>query len=319
MAHDSSLLEESMITCHFYFGYVSHRRLPVLACKLALSLAVSPITQSPQQVNMDGASQALALGVPPGVPKSFRALADYRGVARTTLQHRNRGRQSLEEKAQNQQYLHPWEEKAIAKFVARQDALGRPIRIKYLGSIAFSLARRRAPANRLCKPPGKNWPQSFYKRHPDLKASKAAALDWNRYDIYDKVVHWFEVIGKVLQDPAVLLENVYNMDETGVMLSKLSSVKVLVCKDNQRGYRGARVKRTTVTAIECVSADGRYLNPMIIWPASTYRSNWSTHPTPGWHYAFSDSGYTDSYLSLQWLKLVFDPRPGNRLTRNHVY
>ncbi|KAH9867423.1 hypothetical protein IAQ61_008016 [Plenodomus lingam] len=101
------------------------------------------------------------------------------------------------------------------------------------------------------KPPGKNWPQLFYKRYPELKPSKASALDWNRYDIFDKVIHWFEVIGEVLQDPAVLQENVYNMDETGVMLSKLNSVKVLVSRDNERGYRGARVKRTIVTAVEC--------------------------------------------------------------------
>jgi hypothetical protein len=54
------------------------------------------------------------------------------------------------------------------------------------------------------------------------------------------------------------------------MLSMLGSVKVLVSKDNKRKYRGARVKRTTVTAIECISVDGRYLNPLIIWPATTY-------------------------------------------------
>ena len=87
---------------------------------------------------------------------------------------------------------------------------------------------------------------------------------------------------------------------------------MLVSKQNQRGYRGARVKRTTVTAVECVSAAGKYLDPMIIWPASTHRANWTTHPTPGWHYAYSDSGYTDSYLSLQWLKLVFDPQTEER-------
>ncbi|KAF2869639.1 hypothetical protein BDV95DRAFT_497756, partial [Massariosphaeria phaeospora] len=39
-------------------------------------------------------------------------------------------------------------------------------------------------------------------------------------------------------------ENVYNMDETSVMLSMLNSVKVLVSKDNTHAYRGARVKRT---------------------------------------------------------------------------
>jgi hypothetical protein len=60
------------------------------------------------------------------------------------------------------------------------------------------------------------------------------------------------------------------MDETGVMLYKLNSVKVLVSRDNDQGYRSARVKRTIVTAIECVSVDGRYLTPVIIWPTSTY-------------------------------------------------
>lgn len=55
------------------------------------------------------------------------------------------------------------------------------------------------------------------------------------------------------QNEAILPENVYNMDETGIMLSMLASVKVLVDKEDLRQYRGARVKRTVVTAIECVS------------------------------------------------------------------
>ena len=92
----------------------------------------------------------------------------------------------------------------------------------------------------------------------------------------------------------------------------LGSVKVLVGKDELRSYRGARVKRTVVTAIECISADGRSLNPMIIWPASTHRANWTTYPTPGWHYAYSESGYTDSKISLEWLKRVFDPQTKER-------
>ncbi|KAF2465832.1 uncharacterized protein BDR25DRAFT_238467 [Lindgomyces ingoldianus] len=53
---------------------------------------------------MDRASQALALGVLPGVSKSFWALADCHG--------------SIKEKAQSQQHLYLWEEKALAKFIA---------------------------------------------------------------------------------------------------------------------------------------------------------------------------------------------------------
>lgn len=261
----------------------------------------------------DRASQALAEGLPNGTVKSFRALADYTDVPRTTLQHRARGRQSVQDKAQKQQCLYPWEEKALVKFIIQQDALGRPVRIKYVSSIAYSLARQRIERDRPCRPPGKNWVQLLHKRHADvLKASKSMALDWNRFDIFDKCTHWFNVIGKLLHDPAILQENVFNMDETGVMLSKLNTVKVLVGKDSRRDYRGARVKRTSITAIECVSAVGEVLNPIIIWPSSSHRANWTTHPTEGWHYAYSDKGYTDSYLSLQWLKLVFDPQTRDR-------
>jgi hypothetical protein len=112
---------------------------------------------------MDKASQVLAQGVPPGLPKSFRVLADHGDVPRTTLQHRARGRRSKEEKAQSQHYLYPWEAKALVKFLVQQDSLGRPVRIKYIPSIAFSLARQRPLADRPSKPPNKNWPQFFYK------------------------------------------------------------------------------------------------------------------------------------------------------------
>jgi hypothetical protein len=195
--------------------------------------------------------------------------------------------------------------------------LGQPIRIKFIPSIAFCVTRQRPAAERPFKPPGRNWTKALETRHPVLKARRVGALDWNRHEknIYGKVTYWFEVIGKILKDPAILAENVYNMDETGVMLSMPGSVKVLVGKDDQRKYRGARVKRTTATAIECISADGRYLHPMVIWPATTHRSNWTTFSTLGWQYAISESGYTDSKFSLEWLKRIFDSQTKQRANK----
>jgi len=72
------------------------------------------------------------------------------------------------------------------------------------------------------------------------------------------------VIKEVLQDPAILAENVYNIDEIRVMLFMLGSIKVLVSKYNKRDYKGARVKRISVTIIEYISSDSKYLNPIII-------------------------------------------------------
>lgn len=224
---------------------------------------------------MDKASRVLAQALPAGVPRSYRAIADHSGVPHATLHHRARGRRSIESKAQSQQYLAPIEEQVIVEFILQMAELGTPIRIKYIPSIAFTATRHRPEADRPVKPLGKNWAKALEKRHPELKARRVRALDWNRHEknIYKKVEHWFKVIGKVTEDLAILAENVYNIDETGVMLSMLGSIKVVVRRDDLRDYRGARVKRTVVTAIECISADSRFLKPMVIWPATTHRSN----------------------------------------------
>ena len=144
---------------------------------------------------------------------------------------------------------------------------GQPVRIKHIPSLALSIARQRSiVTDNPTKPPGKNWARAFEKRNPELKARRVRSIDWKRHakNIYVKIAHWFEVFERVVQDPVILPENVYNMEETGVMLSMLGSVKVLVGKDDPRDYRGAGVKRTMVTAIECISADGRSLL-LIIW------------------------------------------------------
>jgi len=79
------------------------------------------------------------------------------------------------------------------------------------------------------------------------------------------------VIGKKLNNPVILRENVYNIDEMEVLLSVLNSLKVLTGEDNL-SYRKVGVKRTLITAIECISADGKSLHPLIIWLAATHRS-----------------------------------------------
>jgi hypothetical protein len=67
--------------------------------------------------NMDKASQALARGIPSGVPRSYRTVADHSGVPCSTLYYRAHGRRSLEAKAQAQQYLALFEEQAVVKFI----------------------------------------------------------------------------------------------------------------------------------------------------------------------------------------------------------
>lgn len=239
---------------------------------------------------------------------------------RVHVWRRANNKPSIADKAANQQYLTPQEEQALLEYVLRLADNGYPLPVKFLRSLALIIVRQRSSIFQITDPglevrhPGKNWPEGFYRRHPQLKARRLRAIDWKRdgRQIEDKVRHWFAIIGRELVDPAILPENVYNMDETGVLLSVLNSLKVLVSKDDLRKHRGTTVKRTLVTAIECISADGRFLHPLIFWPAATLRSSWTTHATPGWHYACSKTGYTNTDISLYWLEHVFDPQTRDR-------
>ncbi|KAF2818107.1 hypothetical protein CC86DRAFT_309891 [Ophiobolus disseminans] len=123
---------------------------------------------------MDRASQVLAQALPAHLPRTYAALADWG-----------------DEHAQSKQYLTAEEEIALVKFLLLMSSLRHPVRIKFLPSLAFSIARRRSSVtpNNPIKPPGKNWPRAFQKRHPELKARRVKAMDWKRHEnnIYYKI------------------------------------------------------------------------------------------------------------------------------------
>nr|POE88277.1 hypothetical protein CFP56_11506 [Quercus suber] len=132
---------------------------------------------------MDKESHILVGPVPDGVPGSYRARANHFGVPHSSiLHHRARGRPSIESEAQRQQYLTPAEEEAVVSFVLQMSALGYPVRIRLLPSLAFSATRIRPVSNRPLKPPGKNWARSFQKRHPELHARRVQTLNWNGHE-----------------------------------------------------------------------------------------------------------------------------------------
>jgi hypothetical protein len=71
------------------------------------------------------------------------------------------------------------------------------------------------------------------------------------------------------------------MDKTGVLLSLLKELKVLVDEFSLRAYCGEGVKYELITVIKCISGNFQVLPPLVIWPVSTLRANWVTYPTPG--------------------------------------
>ncbi|KAG9244696.1 hypothetical protein BJ878DRAFT_420801, partial [Calycina marina] len=173
---------------------------------------------------------------------TYDATSKPGGVPLHTLYYRDHGRPSMEAKANGQIYLSPSEKKGLEKYLKLITDLGNSVRIKCLPALAFCVARQRS-TNKATKPPGKNCPRGFQKRHPVLKP--------RRNNVYDRITHWFEVIAEVLQDPAVLAENVLIWTRLEACYTCLAPSKSL----------GAAVKRMMVTAIESIRANGRFHHP----------------------------------------------------------
>jgi len=130
---------------------------------------------------MDPASVVLSEGLDLTRPQTYAALSEDGKVPRTTLWYRAHRRPSKEEKDKRQQYLTPLKEKALVKHLLRRSDNGFPVPVKHLPLLALIIARQCPSAfpttDETIKPPGKNWPQAFYKRHPELKAKRVKALD----------------------------------------------------------------------------------------------------------------------------------------------
>ena len=101
---------------------------------------------------------------------------------------------------------HAIEEKAVIEFIFEMSDLGTPIRNKFMTSIALNVTRHRPEADRPVREPNKNWTKVFERKHPELRTRRAEKLNWKRHDknTYSKVEHWFDVIGEVLSDEAIL-------------------------------------------------------------------------------------------------------------------
>jgi hypothetical protein len=94
------------------------------------------------------------------------------------------GHVSIQQRAANQQYLTPQEEKALISYLLRMSQNGYPLPVKFARNLAHVIMLQRASIFQIpmtdrddIRPPGKNWPQAFYKHHPELKAMQMQAID----------------------------------------------------------------------------------------------------------------------------------------------
>ncbi len=72
------------------------------------------------------------------------------------------------------------------------------------------------------------------------------------------------MIKKKLNSLNISSKNVYNMNETRVLLSVLSFLKILINKNDLRKHKAIAIKRILIIVIECIFTNDRYLHSLTI-------------------------------------------------------
>ncbi|KAI3326417.1 hypothetical protein HD806DRAFT_532049 [Xylariaceae sp. AK1471] len=78
----------------------------------------------------------------------------------------------------------------------------------------------------------------FLPRHPELKLKRARYLDQQCKDgaIYETLSHWFETYQRIRVSYDIAEEDVYNIDEKGLMKGIDDDAKVLTSRTDKEAY-----------------------------------------------------------------------------------
>jgi hypothetical protein len=91
-----------------------------------------------------------------------------------------------------------------------------PVNVKLLHSYANKLLRAREDDKSI----GKNWHHKFYERYPSIKTIRARPMEKDRLinENANDYIKWFRAFIEIVNKWGILLEDTYNIDESGAGL-----------------------------------------------------------------------------------------------------
>lgn len=160
--------------------------------------------------------------------------------------------------------------------------------------------------------PGNEWTKSFMKRHPKLSFKKPEQLEKARYCSRDPFVifDFYEMIKELYHECQVTDESsplIFNADETG-FASDPSRLRAIGTKGTPLNRLCDGSGRDSTTVLACVSANGVFLPPLIVFKGVSVQSRWTAQEEyPGTMYSATRNGWMEEATFHQWFTKMFVP------------
>jgi hypothetical protein len=249
---------------------------------------------------------------------SIREAAHFFKVLPSTLSRRLRGGVSQSMGHESSQILTNAEESTLVRWIKRYTESGAHITHSLLKELAIQIEAARV--THASRPPtvhnsragiNQKWIKRFQERHPEIDSIYATQLESSRRAgaTYENVKRWFDAVASLWERHRYDPKDVWNMDESGFGVGEEQTMRVLVYLDTKQKEKVIGGKQEWVTDIECISAAGEALPPLLIFKGDSINTRWINERTPeGWHLATSRNGWTSNDLGFAWLKNVFEPQ-----------
>lgn len=138
--------------------------------------------------------------------------------------------------------------------------------------MAFELAERNGiqhSFNREKQMAGKCWLYSFLERHPQLRLRNPKATSIARAKGFNRpsVTKFFDLLASLMEKYCFSPNNIYNVDETGILTVPNKPSKVLALRGKKQvGSLTSAERGVLVTVETCISAAGVFVPPMFVFP-----------------------------------------------------
>ena len=216
--------------------------------------------------------------------RSIRKAAIDFNIKRTTLNNRFNGRKSRRESHESLQNLSPAEEEELGRWISKLTATGFSPSHSLVREMSEAIRNRRLRAvnneniELVEYPPlGRDWVRNFLNRHPQFKTVVGRTVDSVRIQGTSPEVlrKWFDAFEEeVVNDPDVLLENVYNMDESGFSIGTIKAGHVIIDSKAPNQFQAQPGRQEWVTVVECICADGTSIPPYVIFKGKDLNIKW---------------------------------------------
>lgn len=224
-----------------------------------------------------------------------------------TLRGRAKGRLPHAVAHQDSQRLSVNQEDVLKDWILFQGSLGDAPSHQQIKELAQRILTERGDDQKI----GKRWVRHFITRHPILKTQRPRRIDSARIKAATAEVirPWFNYLC-IPAVQAIPPEYRWNMDEAGLM-EGLGSNGYIVGNSRRRAITAKKPdSRTWITFVECISATGVYLPPVVIYKGKTVQQQWypkALGSYKDWHFATSEKGWTNDEIGLEWLVKKFLP------------